>query len=71
VSFYIGGRPIENVTSYSHLGRIINCYSDDKDEVLQRSCNFTVQTNNAFCFFKTLDMHIKINLFKSYCSSIC
>jgi len=23
-----------------------------------------------FCFFKTLDMHIKIKLFKSYCSSI-
>jgi len=34
--FYIGGRPIENVTSYSHLGHNINCHSDDKDDVLQR-----------------------------------
>ena len=67
--FYIGGRPIENVTSYSHLGHIINCHSDDNDDVLQRRCNFTVQANNVFCFFKTLDMHIKIKLFKSYCSS--
>jgi len=40
--FYIGGRPIENVTSYSHLGHITNCHSDDKDDVLQRRCNFTI-----------------------------
>jgi len=68
--FYIGGRLIDNVTSYSHLGHIINCHSDDKDDVLQRRCNFTVQANNVFCFFKTLDMNNKIKLFKSYCSSI-
>jgi len=70
VSFYIGGRSIENVTSYSHHGQNINCHSDDKDDVLKRRCNFTVQANNAYCFFKTLDMHIEIILFKSYCSSI-
>jgi len=70
VSFYIGGRLIENVTSYSHLGHIINCHSDDKDDVLQRRCNFSVQANKVFCFFKTLDMHIKIKFAKSYCSSI-
>jgi len=68
--FYIGGKPIENVTSYSHLRHIMNCHSDDKDDVLQRIRNFTVQANNVFCFFKTLHMHIKIKLFKSYCSSI-
>jgi len=28
VSFYIGGRPIEYVTSYSHLRHIINFHSD-------------------------------------------
>jgi len=50
--FYIGGRPIENVTSYSHLGHIINCHSDDKDDVLHRRCNFTVQANNVFLFFR-------------------
>jgi len=51
-------------------GHIINCHSDDRYDVLQRRCNFTVQANNVFCFFKTLEMHIKIKLFKSYCSSI-
>jgi len=28
--FYIGGKLIENVTSSSYLGHIINCHSDDK-----------------------------------------
>jgi len=50
--FYIGGRPIENVTSYSDLGHIIKCHSDDKDDVLQRKCNFTVQAKNVFLFFQ-------------------
>jgi len=68
--FYIGGRPNENVTSYSLLGHIINYHSDDKDDVLHRRCNFTVQTNNVICFFKTMDLYIKIKLFKVYCSSI-
>jgi len=49
---YTGGRPIENVTSYSHLGHIINCHSDDKDDVLQRRCTFTVQANTCFLFFQ-------------------
>jgi len=44
-------RPIENVTSYFHLGHIINCHSDDKDDVLQRRCNFTCQSNNVYLFF--------------------
>jgi hypothetical protein len=67
--FYIGGRCIENVSSYSHLGHIINCKFDDKDDILQRKNNFIGQANNVFCFFKSLDMHVKIRLFKSYCSS--
>jgi len=52
--FYISGRPIENVTSYSQLGHIINCHSDDKDDVLQRRCNFTVQANNVVLFFQDI-----------------
>jgi len=58
--FYIGGRLTENVTSYAHHGYIINCHSDDKDDVLQIRCNFNGQANNVFCLFKTLDMHIKL-----------
>jgi len=68
--FYIGGRPIENVTSYSHIGHIINCHSDHKDDALRRRYHFNVQANNVFRFFKTLDMHIQIKEFKLFCSSI-
>jgi hypothetical protein len=67
--FFIGGRCIENVAEYSHLGHIINCKFDDKDDILQRKNNFIGQANNVFCFFKSLDMQVKIRLFKSYCSS--
>lgn len=67
--FFIGGRCIENVTAYSHLGHIINCKFDDKDDILQRKNHFIGQANNVFCFFKSLDMQVKIRLFKSYCSS--
>jgi len=70
VFFTLCDKPIEIVTSFSHLGHINYCHSDNKDVVLQIRCNFTVQANNVFCFFKTLDMYIKIKLFKSYCSSI-
>jgi len=65
--FYIDGRPIENVTSYSHFGHFINCHIDEKENVLQRRCNFTGQANN-FCSRHWM-CTIKIKLFKSYCSS--
>jgi len=68
--FYIGGRRIENITSYSHLGHIINCHGDDKDDVLQRRCNFSVQVNNVFCFFQDTGYAYKNKLLKSYCSGI-
>jgi len=63
--FYIGGSPIENVTSYFYLGHIINCHSDDKDDVLQRRCNFMVQANNVFCFSRHCICILKYN-----CSSL-
>ena len=57
--FYIG---VENVSSYSHLGHIINCKCDDKDDVLLRRNHFIGKANNVLGFFKTLNMH--------YCSSV-
>jgi len=56
--FYIGGRPIENVTSYFHLGHIINCHSDDKDDVLQdvilrfKRTMFFVFSSHWICILK-------------------
>jgi hypothetical protein len=68
--FSIGGKPIENVTSYPHLGHIINSKFSDNDDILHRRNNFIGQTNNILCFFNKLDLFVKIKLFKAYCSSI-
>jgi len=57
--FYISGRPIKNVTSYSHLGHIINYHSDDKMMFCKEDVIFRFKRTMFFCFFKTLDMHIK------------
>jgi len=47
------------------------CHSDDKDDVLQRRCNFTGHENNDFLFFfQDTRRAYKNKLFKSYCSSI-
>jgi hypothetical protein len=69
-TFLIGGKPVENVSSYPHLGHIINSKFDDNDDVLQRRRHFIGQANNVLCYFNKLDLHVKIKLFKSYCSSI-
>ena len=50
--FYIGGRCIENVSLYSHLGHIINCKFDDKDDILQRKNNFIRQALPCVLFFQ-------------------
>jgi len=34
------------------LVHIISCHSDDKDDVLQRRCNFIGQANYVFLFFQ-------------------
>jgi len=64
----VAGRPIENVTSYSHLVHIINCHNDNKDDIFQRRYNFTGQANNVFSWHWMCI--IKTKLFKFYCSSI-
>lgn len=67
--FYIGGKTVDNVESYVHLGHIINSKFDDSDDILHRRNCFIGQANNVFCFFGKMDYDVKISLFKSYCSS--
>jgi hypothetical protein len=68
--FSIGGKLIENVVSYPHLGHIINSKFDDSDDVMHRRNCFIGQANNVLCYFNKLDLFVKIKLFKAYCSSI-
>jgi hypothetical protein len=68
--FSIGGKLIEKVNSYPHLGHIISDKSDDTDDVTRRRSHFVGQANNLLCFFNKLDVFVKLKLFKSYCTSI-
>jgi len=68
--FSIGGKPLENVKQYTHLGHIISStFLDTQDVTYRRNC-FVGQTNNLLCFFSQLDLTVKLKLFKSYCSSM-
>ena len=68
--FYISGRIIENVEQYSHLGHIITSSFHDNEDITHRRNCFVGQANNVLCFFSKLDPLVKLNLFKSYCSSM-
>ena len=68
--FSIGGNPVVRVESYVHLGHIINCHLNDSDDVLHRRNCFIGQSNNLLCFFDKFNIAVKINLFKSFCSSM-
>jgi len=67
---FIGGKVVEFVESFSHLGHIINSKFDDSDDILHRRNSFNGQANNILCYFSKLDMLVKIKLFKSFCSSV-
>ena len=58
------------VDSFSHLGHIITSNLDDCEDILQKRNCFIGQINNVLCFFEQLNCATKIELFKSYCSSI-
>lgn len=68
--FSIGGNPVIRVESYVHLGHIINCHLNDSDDVLHRRNCFIGQSNNLLCFFDKFNMSVRINLFKSFCTSM-
>ena len=68
-TFYVQGKPIEFVKSFSHLGHIINVNLTDDEDIIHRRTNFVGQTNNMLCYFRKLDSFTKYRLFQSYCTS--
>jgi len=51
--FFIGGKPLENVEQYTHLGHFISSTSLDTQDVIYRRNCFVGQTNNFLCFLIT------------------
>ena len=68
--FYVCGKPIEYVDSFSHLGHIITSHLSDAADINNRRNNFVGQVNSVLCFFNNLNSSIKYKLFQSYCMSI-
>jgi len=71
--FHVGGHQIDRITSFTHLGHIINSELSgvsDQEEILHKRCTFIGQVNNALCYFPTLAADVRYKLFRSYCSNI-
>jgi len=57
------------VTSYCHLGHVVNSNLDDSPDIINRHCSFIGQVNSVLCFFGKLSSGVKSRLFRSYCTS--
>jgi len=68
-SFSVGGKSIEFVDFFTHLGHVISSDLDDCRDVANRRCSFIGQTNSVLCDFGKLDSNVRYRLFRSYCSS--
>ena len=69
--FHIGGRDIEQVDSFSHLGYIITSDFSDTQDIRYRGNRFVGQVNNClWFFFNKLKCNVKQKLFNTYCSSM-
>jgi len=68
-TFYIDGRIIDRVQSFSHLGHVITSDSDDGEDITIRKHSFIGQVNNTLCYFGKLSSFVKYNRFHAYCTS--
>ena len=68
-SFFVGGKRIDFVNSFVHLGHVITAVQNDDDDICKRRADFIGQVNNMTCTFNKLDPFTRYRLFRSYCSS--
>ena len=68
---FIGGKVIERVDSFLHLGHVITSSQNDKEDIMYRRNCFINQANNVLCFFSKLSGCVRTKLFKAqaYCNS--
>ena len=68
LSFHVGGKIIEVVNEWPHLGHIISTTLLDGADITSRKNKLIGQINNVLCYFGKLDSVIKVKLLKSYWS---
>jgi len=66
--FYIDGRMIDLVQSFSHLGHLITSDSNDCEDNTIRKHSFIGQVNNTLCYFGKLSSFVKYNIFHAHCN---
>jgi len=57
--FYIDGRMIDLVQSFSHLGHLITSDSDECENITIRKHSFIGQVNNTLYYFSKLSSFVK------------
>ena len=67
--FHVGGKAIEIVDRWPHLGHIITETLSDIADVNNRRNILVGQINNVLCYFGNLGSVTKVKLLKAYCSS--
>jgi hypothetical protein len=67
--FTVGGKLIEYVEEWPHLGHIISSKFDDGAELISKRGKLCGQINNVLCYFARRDPITKLMLMKSYCMS--
>jgi len=67
--FYVGGKPIDFVSSFPHLGHVITDTLDDGPDITKRLGNFIGQVNDVLCFFGKVSSDVKVRLLEAYCTS--
>jgi hypothetical protein len=68
--FRIGGKIIEFVDSWPHLGHILNVYRDDGMDIDKIRNSVCGQINNVLCYFGNLSPVLKLRLIKMFCCSL-
>ena len=68
--FYIGGKEIEYVEEWPHLGNLIHANGDDRKDITNKKNSLCGQINNVLCYFGKRDPITKLRLMRSYCSSL-
>jgi hypothetical protein len=68
-SFCIDNKPIEMVSSFSHLGHLITSTLNDDADIMIRRNDFIGQVNNVLSYFRMLKSSVLLKLFRSYCTS--
>jgi hypothetical protein len=68
--FCIGGKVIEFVDSWPHLGHILNVNRDDEADIEKNPNALCGQINNVLCYFGHVFPVLKLKLIKTFCYSL-